>query len=135
MDEKTDGKAFLDEMIAAIGEAMKTIPESMREDTGPFEPPPWPREQMTVMRRFLVAEAGLPERCPDRRCRRKGYCHMAGGDDGESCEELWDDALAGRVLAACLALGLSWVYESQRKHAMTDMLLKGEPKSESRFPA
>ncbi|WP_274426598.1 hypothetical protein [Chelativorans sp. YIM 93263] len=126
----TDGEQLLDELVQSVGEAMKTIPDSMREETGPFAPPPWPREQMTVMYRFLNTDAGLPQRCSESRCRRTGQCHGGlGTEDCSSCAELGDDALAGRVMAAVLALKIAWVYEAQRKHALTNWLT-GRPFSE-----
>lgn len=129
------GTNLLEEMVAAIGEAMKTIPVEMREDTGPFDPPPWPREQMTVMFRFLNTDAGMPQRCPRRGCRRSGQCQGGfGRENGASCAELWDDELARMVFAAFLALGVGWVYESQRKGALVHMLAGGTF-AQDEFPA
>ncbi|MCT7374852.1 hypothetical protein [Chelativorans salis] len=129
-----DDEQFMQEMMQSIGEAMKTIPASMRVETGPDEPPPFPREQMTVMYRFLANDAGLPKRCPRRICGRTGCCHGGlGPGDSDACGKLWDDAGSHCMMTAFLALELGWVYERQRKRALVNWM-RGLPMADGEEP-
>jgi len=126
MDE---AERIKNELIAALGRAMKTMPEPAGDSDASFDA--WPRIHMNVMYRYLAAEAGFPKRCGDRRCRRKGHCHGGLGEkDCHTCDELWSEADLGKLEAACLALLLGW-RELQSFRTMGDMLFAGSFLTES----
>ncbi|MFC6491166.1 hypothetical protein [Nitratireductor sp. GCM10026969] len=118
MDEENP---LVTEALNRFEALLKNAPEPALE--GPFAPPPWPRAEMDVMHRMLAGEMGLPERCPDRRCRRSGRCRGGIGDKPGACADLWDDAGNERLRAACLALVLGWMTEIRRLCRREDMLL------------
>ncbi|WP_157017066.1 hypothetical protein [Mesorhizobium xinjiangense] len=129
---KTAGTAHdpnLDDMLRALARAAKSVPASGGvEIIAPFDPPPWPREQMMAMYRYLAAEAGLQKRCPDRRCRRTGQCQGGPERDGpDGCAELWDETQVHSLTTAFLALALGWACEAKRNEAMAAAFFSGEP--------
>ncbi len=118
---------ILDDMLRALARAARSVPAPSAE-TGPFAPPPWPRDQMKAMYRYLAAEAGMPKRCADRRCRRIGQCRGGPERDGpDGCAGLWEEAQVHSLTATFLALGLAWAKETERLQAMTEAYFAGGP--------
>jgi len=124
-DESVEEAAreYIAGMMRTLARASKTVVETGASETGPLAPPPWPRNQMTIMYRYVATAAGMPARCPERRCQRTGVCQGGPGKDQcDACRPLWSEAEESAVDAAFLALLLSRQYEWVRRRTFAELI-------------
>ena len=75
------------------------------------------RPEVLLALQALATGAGLPLRCPNRRCRRADRCH--GEDPCEpACGELWSDELALRFHDMAAGIALSAVVQDSEAKAL-----------------